>query len=434
MKRIIPLFLLLLSFTLAAQETVKSGYNLGVLPAISFNTDEGFQYGAILNLFNYGDGSRYPAYDHSAYLEVSRYTKGSSIYRLYYDSDKLFPGIRSFVDLTYLTEDLLDFYGFNGYESKYVSTIEEGNRVFYKMNQKQLRLMVDLKGHFLTDNLFWIASYNIVNYQNASVNYAKLNKGKASSDPTYLIQGESLYEKYVNWGLIGSNEATGGTISALKAGLVYDTRNVLNNPDKGSYSEALIEMAPGFMNKNPYTRYSIIHRQYQSIFKNKLNAAVRLGLQGKIGENSVPFFRRTQLISPFATRTNVTGLGGANSLRGILRNRVVGDACALGNFELRWKVLKFRWINQNFYIGLNGFFDTGIVLDPIDWNLTSGISAEDLSTYFNTDTKDSFHSALGGGLKIAMNENFIISAEFGKALDQRDGAGLCSYINLNYLF
>jgi len=432
MKRLIlPFAFILIFFTLNAEEKVKTGKNLGVLPAISFNSDEGFQYGAILNLFNYGNGSRYPVYDYSAYLEVSRYTKGSSIYRFYFDTDKLINGVRSFFDLTYLQEDMLDFYGFNGYQSVYSTDFTTGNRTFYKMSQSQLRFMADFKGQFLTDNLFWEASYNIVNYKTGTVNYDKLNDGMDSSDPEYLDQ-PSLYEKYVDLGLISSEEADGGLLSVVKTGLVYDTRNVPNNPDKGICTEALIEMAPGFMNKLPYTRYSLVHRQYQSIVRNKLNAAVRLGIQGKIGDNSVPFFRRAQLISPFAPRTNVTGLGGASSLRGILKNRVVGDGFAFGNFELRWKAINFRFINQNFYLGVNGFVDTGIVTDPIEWDL-SNVSAADMQS-FDTEKKESFHTSVGGGLKIAMNENFIISVEMGKALDERDASGIGSYINLNYLF
>jgi hypothetical protein len=41
--------------------------------------------------------------------------------------------------------------------------------------------------------------------------------------------------------------------------------------------------------------------------------------------------------------------------------------------------------------------------------------------------------AAGLGLKIAMNENFIISADIGKALKEQDG-GMEFYIGLNYLF
>ena len=423
--------LIITTFALSAEKTIKSGYNLGVLPAVSYNSDLGLQYGAILNLFNYGDGSRYPAYDHSAYLEISRYTKGSGIFRLYYDSEKLIPGIRSFLELSYLTDDLMDFYGYNGYQSEYSSDKVDNNRVFYKMGQKQTRFLADFKGKFLTNHLNWVASYNFENYKISPVDFVKLNKGVDPSDPNYLT-GENLYSTYVDLGIINPKEAKGGILNAFKVGFIYDTRTVLNNPEKGSYSEALLEIAPGFLNDMPYTRYSLIHNQYQNLVKNKLNAAVRLGVQGQIGTNEVPFFRRTQLMSPFAKRTNVTGLGGSNSLRGILRNRVVGDAFAFGNFELRWKAVSFKFINQNFYIGMNGFFDTGIILDPIDLNLNTVNS--NATPYIRVDEKDSFHSSYGGGLKIAMNENFIISAEMGKALDKRDGSGLGTYINLNYLF
>jgi len=432
MKRNLVFFLMFMPIFLSAEETlkIKTGYNLGVLPAVSYNSDLGLQYGAILNLFNYGDGSRYPAYDHSAYLEISHYTKGSGVYRLYYDSERFIPGIRSFVELSYLTDGLMDFYGFNGYKSNFSSDIVESNRVFYKMDQKQIRFLADFKGKILTSHLFWVASYNFENYKIGSVDYEKLNKGVDPDDPDYL-PGTSLYDTYIDWGIISQKEAKGSILNTFKAGLIYDTRKVLNNPDKGSNTEAILEVAPDFLNDLPYTRYSLMHSQYQSIIKNKLNVAVRFGIQGKIGNNDIPFFRRTQLMSPFAKRTNVTGLGGSNSLRGILRNRVVGDAFALGNIELRWKAISFRWINQNFYVGANGFYDTGIILDPIDWRRDDLNSS---NTYIKPNEEDGFHSSMGGGLKIAMNENFILSAEFGKALDKRDGTGLGSYINLNYLF
>jgi len=431
MKRIKILALIMLTCTcLHAQEAVKKGLNLGVLPAVSYNSDEGFQYGAILNLFNYGDGTRYPKYDQTYYLELSKFTKGSTILRFYFDSDQLLKGIRTFVDLSYITEDMLDFYGFNGYQSNYSYSRDTANRAFYKMSQKQLRLLVDLKGPLPIEHLYWEASYNFVNYKNASVDYARLNENNDRPD---LTPGESLYEKYVGWNILSAKEANGGLVNAFKAGLLYDTRNALSNPDKGFSTEALIEIAPDLINESPYARYSLMHKQYQSLIKDKLNVAVRLGVQGKIGNNNIPFYRRTVFMSPFANRTSPTALGGANSLRGIMRNRVVGDAFALGNFELRWKVLKFRFINQNFYLGLNGFFDTGYIIDPIDMDLTN-LTDSERADYFNLDTKDSFHSSLGGGLKVVMNQNFIISYEVGKPLNKSDGNGMGTYINLNYLF
>lgn len=429
---LLMLALTICSPTIQAEKPTKQGYNLGGLPAVSYNSDLGLQYGLILNLFDYGNGSRYPSYDHSAYLEISRYTKGSGIYRFYYDSERLIPGVRSFAELSYLTDDLMDFYGFNGYKSIYSTDRPLSERTFYKMAQKQVRLLTDFKGKTPIQHLYWLASLNLENYRIKDVDSARLNKGLSSADPTF-IQGDRLYNSYQRLGLIDAKEAKGGTLTTLKAGLLYDTRTVLNNPDKGFYTEALIELAPDLINNLPYSRYSLIHCQYQSLIKDRLTAAIRLGAQGQLGAQHVPFFRRTQLMSPFAKRTNVTGFGGSNSLRGIVRNRIVGDAVGMANIELRWKVVNFQLFNQNFYFGLNGFFDTGIILDPIDWDENMLKSVNSL-TYIDVYAKDGLHSSLGGGIKVAMNENFILSTEMGHALNKQDGDKPGMYINLNYLF
>lgn len=97
-------------------EQSKKGLNLGALPAVAFDSDIGFQYGLLANLFQYGDGSVYPDYRWSLYAEWSRTTKGSGINQLFFDSKYLLPhGIRVTADFSFLTEQALDFYGFNGY-------------------------------------------------------------------------------------------------------------------------------------------------------------------------------------------------------------------------------------------------------------------------------------------------------------------------------
>ncbi len=131
---------------------VKTGWNFGLLPAVSFDSDLGYQYGGLINLYQYGDGSRYPKYDHSLYFEVSRYTKGSGIYRFYYDSDRLLDNVRITADVSYLPDQAYDFFGFNGYESVYrkewidESSPEYRTRMFYKMQQKLFRFKTDFQG------------------------------------------------------------------------------------------------------------------------------------------------------------------------------------------------------------------------------------------------------------------------------------------------
>ena len=89
---------------------MKTGFAFGALPAISYDSDLGFQYGALVNLYNYGDGSAFPKYDESLYLEYSRFTKGTGITRLMFDSEKIIPGVRSTVDVTYLIDQMMDFF------------------------------------------------------------------------------------------------------------------------------------------------------------------------------------------------------------------------------------------------------------------------------------------------------------------------------------
>ena len=94
--------LVVLSQTEKQAEVIKKNWNFGALPAITFDTDLGFQYGGLVDLYNYGDGSRYPKYNHKLYFEVSRFTKGSGINRIYYDSDQLIKGLHTTFDLSYL--------------------------------------------------------------------------------------------------------------------------------------------------------------------------------------------------------------------------------------------------------------------------------------------------------------------------------------------
>ncbi|HKJ78645.1 MAG TPA: hypothetical protein VKA10_03875, partial [Prolixibacteraceae bacterium] len=54
-------------------------------------------------------------------------------------------------------------------------------------------------------------------------------------------------------------------------------------------------------------------------------------------------------------------------------------------------------------------------------------------TSFYQPDSEAMHYSYGLGLRIAMNQNFIIKVDYGMAADERDGdSGI--YIGLNYLF
>ncbi|WP_162148823.1 Omp85 family outer membrane protein [Alkaliflexus imshenetskii] len=441
MNRYTSLFVvaLMLFFDLKGQENAKTGWNFGVLPAISFDSDLGFQYGGLVNFFDYGDGARYPVYNHSLYFELSRFTKGSGIYRFYYDSDRLLKGLNVTTDLSYIPEQAYDFYGFNGFESVYNKVWENDahedyrTRMFYKMQQNLFRFKTDIQGAIAQGNFRWIAGFNLLNFRIGSVDVDKLNRGKKDADKLPPVSEQpGLYEKYINWGLISQNEANGGFIPEIKAGLVYDTRDNRPNPMRGIWTEAVLVGVPEFLGaESGFTKISITHRQYFTLIPDDLSFAYRLGWQQTLSGH-VPFYYQSQIVTSVMSGASSTGLGGARSLRGVKRNRIVGDGMVFGNFEMRWKPVYFHLFDQAFYLGVNSFLDVGQITSLIEVESRLPQIAEDVTDYFRFGAED-WHMSYGLGIRVAMNRNFILAVDYGRAVDSQDGnSGV--YVGLNYLF
>jgi outer membrane protein assembly factor BamA len=277
-------------------------------------------------------------------------------------------------------------------------------------------------------NVNWAAGINLMNFAVSTVDIDWLNKGKDGDE--VLPDTATLYDKYADWGIITDKEKEGGFFTSLKAGLVYDSRDNEPNPNKGIWSEAVLFQS--FNSEFTFTKIAITHRQYFSLIKNNLSFAYRLGYQGIIAGDA-PFYMLPYMVSSFSNSSNIDGLGGSKTVRGMVRNRVVGESVAYGNLELRWKFTHFKFINQNFYLALNPFMDFGQVLKEreVEWsNIDFG--TENASDYFK-DEKDELHITYGCGIRIAMNQNFIIAADMGFPANEQDGdKGL--YIGLNFLF
>jgi outer membrane protein assembly factor BamA len=299
--------------------------------------------------------------------------------------------------------------------------------MFYKYDRKMFRFKVDLQGKLSGDHVKWIGGFNLLNFKVGSVDIDKLNKGKEGDD--VLPQTDGLYEKYKDWGIISEEEANGGFVPALKAGVVFDSRDNRPNPMKGIWTEAVIEGAPGFLGaESSFAKFSLTHRQYFTIIPKDLSLAYRLAYQTTIGGDA-PFYYQSQVITSILKGAVSEGLGGAKSLRGISRNRVVGDGFFYGNIEARWKFARFQFINNNWYLGLNGFVDFGRVTKKIETDNNLSI----LPVNYFDNGAEAMHISYGAGLRIVMNQNFVIAIDYGMAADDRDGtSGM--YIGLNYLF
>ena len=417
----------------------KEGWTFGALPAVAYDTDRGFKYGGLVNFFNYGDGSLYPDYLHSVYLEWSRTTKGSGINQMRFDAEQLtrrMP-IRLTVDLSYFTEKSMDFYGFNGYESAYRPEFKEKgsdeyiSRMFYKYERNLFHFSAIFQDRISGSSFKWLAGIENFTHKLDEFDFERYNNQSDREDR--LRDTVTLYEQYQNWDLISEEEADGGMVNYLKAGLIYDTRDQKANPMKGVWSEVLLSAAPAFLWNSHYSflKLAFVHRHYFTLIPKDLNLALRIGYQGTVlGE--APFYMHSYLMSSYTESVNVEGLGGQKSLRGIRRNRIVGSGITYSNLELRWKFWRMQVFKQDVYIALSGFWDNGMVVDPVPVKMHKIPDHVDKQKYFSRDNK-SVHNSLGGGLHFALNKNFIVAVDYGRALDKRDGDdGL--YIGLNFLY
>ncbi len=421
-------------FSVKKEKQIK-GWSFGAVPAIAFDSDIGFKYGAVLNLFDYGNGTIYPDYRHSIYLEWSRTTKGSGINQITYDSKYLIKGIRFTGDISYFQEQALDFYGFNGYQATYNHSFEDDNtnnpmylsRMFYRIDRQLFRLTLDFLSLRKDKTLQWVLGYGLYDNKIGKVDIKSLNEGRDDDKLLPAVDtSTSLFEKYKTWGIIPKGQENGGTTQIIKLGIVYDTRDNESNPMRGIWSEALLLLSPSFIGNNyNYAQFAITHRQYFTLKKEVLNLACRIAYQGKIA-GEMPFYMLPFLFA--SNKPTRDGLGGAKTIRGVLRNRLVGEGMFYSNFELRWKFLRTQLFKQNFYIALSGFTDMGEVIQKYNFNKYN------LPQNYNIDSNnEKLHIGYGSSLHFVLNSNFVLNFTYARAKDVEDGSS-AFYINLNYLF
>lgn len=435
-------------------EIIKTGISFGPVPVVAFDSDRGFQYGALLNLYNFGDGSSYPNPKSTWYFEASAYTKGSQKYIVNYDKRDLFPGVRMSICTGFYHDKALDFYGFNGYQSVYdlglmdfaYDNDERGQKLqakadagkfpkaFYRLSRQQVKAKADFTGEILK-NFYWEAGYNFmwtrINDFHPS-GYAVLPQGTTAAP----AEPYSLYSLYKAWGLISEDEANGGITSALRLGLMYDTRNVENNPTRGIWAEAHISAAPKWLGtKHDHYKVTATMRQYLPLGTEKLVFAYRLAYQGFLG-GKAPWYQL-----PFYTnmgpKADNDALGGSKTARGLLMNRIQALQTGFYNLELRWRFVDFRLFNQNIAFAVNAFQDGAMIFQGYDMTMKNNVTDPNVKAAFtkfvNQNADHKLHMAAGAGIRFIMNQNFIIACEYAKCFNRQDG-NTALYINTGFLF
>ncbi|MCQ2182460.1 MAG: BamA/TamA family outer membrane protein [Bacteroidales bacterium] len=423
MRRFLPLIFLLFFAAQANGQTQEnpSGWKAIPLPILSFNTDLGFQFGANTEVYYYGeDPSIYPEYKHKFHAEVSHYTKGQTLAHIEYDSSYLIPGIRFSTSFTAQVNPLYNFYGFGGDITQYDREYDRRNGyAYYNYKRSLFKFIGNFQGR-ITKNIHWVGGVSFYHYSNEELNF---------KDYDYQ---HTLFHFYRENGVIRDNE-TKGAVLEFKAGLSFDTRNQETTPTKGIWAEAYCVGAPDVFNSGySYLKLILHFRHYLTPFRNAdwFTFAYHLAYQGTIA-GEAPFYIQQNIYTLLFKQAFSEGLGGLNTVRGLFNSRLVGDAYAWANIETRFRLYRFNVLGMNCYIGLNPFFDMGMITKPIRLNelsLAYGAPVEELKSIATR-----LHKSVGIGFKFGMDENYVFSLECAKAFNNNDGP-FSLMTSINYIF
>jgi outer membrane protein assembly factor BamA len=200
------------------------------------------------------------------------------------------------------------------------------------------------------------------------------------------LPGESMFQRDRIAGVIGPedlpfNDAVG------RAGIVLDSRDLEVDPHRGVFAEALVSSGRG------YTRTTAAVRAYAHPLE-RLILAARVGAEKMTGTPPI-----SAQMTMETSDGPVIALGGYRSLRGYHDGRFVGPGKLVGGVEARYG---FLWAPRLLEVKLFVFYDAGRVFGP----------GESVRL-----TREGLHSALGGGVAVAMLRNTLLTVFGGKGTE-----------------
>ncbi len=373
-----------------AQEPVPRGMQLSVLPALNYDSDEGFGYGVTGGIYQYGAGDRSP-YVWSFEPIVFFTTEGRRAVSAIFDAPFVFGGVGRLTIFSAFEQDCcLPYYGLGNATARdpALASADPGPN-FYSYNRKRWSLVADFQ-------------WRVRPHLRMLTGFAAHHNTGTSRDPNTLFGAEA-----------GSGAIPASDLSAVslgpKIGFVIDTRDHERDPHRGVWVDGLIwQAATALGSDHNFTRLTGTVRGYVPL-GTRLTAAARI--LGEHVAGSMPVTILTDMGSSFQ---DFAGVGGSKSVRGVFRNRFLGETRFLLNLELRWRGRTFSAVGQRWRPGVVGFVDAGRVWD------SAGASGSDPGLNWGR----------GGGLRLTWGDSFIIRADVAHGSE----AGVQTYLALGHLF
>jgi outer membrane protein assembly factor BamA len=378
----------------AAQATptpsAPQGPQVSGLPALNFNADEGFGYGVIAQLYQYGHSGVQP-YQYMIQPLVFLTTKGRRDFSVFLDAPHVLPGNwRLGAYLGREQQLATSYYGVGNDASFSAGSQAPPNPYFYRYGREGIRFSTDLQ-HQIAGPLRLLVGGGT---RSTTIDETPFDSG------TTLLRGET------GGATIPESRAT-----HVRAGLVYDTRDRETGPTSGTWTELLVQRGMKTLGGDyTFTRITGTARGYFSL-TNRVVFAERVTVQN-LSSASAPFYELSTVQGSFQ---DGEGLGGAGSIRGLPKNRFIGKGLMVTNQELRWHVSDFVLTGRPSALVLNGFLDDGRV-----W--ATGLTTKDLLS--------DLHAGYGGGARVRYGQDFIVGVDVGHSKE----SAAAIYIGLGYAY
>lgn len=373
----------------AAAAQQPRGVEISGVPALNFDADEGFGYGAILALYRYDANAA--TYRWTVQPTVFLTTEGRRDYTLFFDAPSRPDHPWRYTVYAGREQQLAAPYYGIGNATGYDASLETGGaRYFYRYGRDRLRATLDVQ------HALWRPALRFL-----------LGGGTSTDriDVTPFDSGSTLIERELD----GARPETGHT-NYLRAGLAWDTRDREIGSHSGTWADVIVQRVDTRLGASTsYTRWTSTLRHYQPLGA-RVTLANRLLLQNTDGD--APFYVLSELQT---TQRPQDGLGGAGSVRGLPKDRYIGKGTIVTNNELRWRAVDFALHGRPSSVVLSGFIDAGRV-----W--ADGI---DLSSIGHD-----LHAGYGGGARFAFGPSFVIALDVGHSSQSTAPV----YIGLGYVF
>jgi outer membrane protein assembly factor BamA len=373
-------------------------------PDLSFDPEHGFGAGGELQLFYNGKRTdpffAYTPYRSQIDLDAFYTTKSEREFELVWDIPYIFNSkwrlrghVTYEVDPDYLffgttektlkplsyypgndsTKGIVNNASFNDYSNNQVGSIANYNT--FQQEEKSIDVTMErswFQGKFRT----------LIGYEFASY---------LSSTP---LNANSLLEQQAAAGLVTGFGAS--QTGLVQLGLIYDTRDLEDDPSKGSFAEITNEFSnavfgSGFNYDRIFVHYNHYQRLLPSTFK-KMVFAFRLGMG--YTTSGAPFY---EYLDQWTSEGDIDGLGGPQTLRGYTEDRFAAPVMALANVEMRCRFLQADFIEQHLSFYAVPFFDAGGVWDAL----------------YRIGYLNNLRFSEGPALQITWNEDTVLRFNYG---------------------